>query len=563
EADGLYVVVGGRLRFESVDERGVKRSGDFGRGEIIGELALLTGDSRSATVRAVRDSELVKLSDVSVQRMLHEAPHALFWLTRILAERLTRDQAEPVRRFSVLTVLPVSSGVDMNAFCTGLKESLSFHGNVELMTPQRVDEKFGPGTASLEMEDPRASEFMIWLSDIEHAVDYLLLQGSTDMSWNERCIRQADKILLVADAGQDPRLAPVELKYPPDAEHVSGERNLVLIQPADALRAHNTKDFLANRGNMRHFHVRRNSSADFQRLARGLTGNSIGLVLGGGGARGMAHIGVLKALIEHQVPIDMVGGTSAGAIMAGTFAFFQDLERVSITVREFMVDRNPLNDYTFPFLSLARGRKYSEALERVFGNVSLEDLLLPAFAIACNLSTSQEACLKSGAIWTALRATSSLPGIAPPLFMDGQLFVDGGLLNNLPVDAMQDFGAGKIIAIDVSSNAQHEDEEYGKFMGAQTASVGPSFFRVLANKLRPRARRYKLPSLASVLIRSTMIGSVKRVRNARREADIYARLPLGGFGLLDWKAMDDLIKIGYDYAVENMPLWKKSLGLSD
>lgn len=564
EADGLYVVVGGRLRFESRDAQGrLVRSGDFARGDIVGELALLTGDQRSATVRAMRDSELVKLSNVSVQRMLHEAPHAIFWLTRILAERLGRNErtAHP-KRFSVLTVLPVSQNVDIAEFCSGLREALAYHGTTDLMTQARVDGKFGAGTSNLEMDDPRQEEMMVWLSAREEEVGYLILQGSADsMQWNERCLRQADKILLVGDAAGDGRLSPVEIKYPADAEHISAERSLVIVQPAGMLRATDTVRFLSQRNGIRHFHVRRHSSTDMARVARTLTGNSIGLVLGGGGARGMAHIGVLQALLEHNVPIDMIGGTSAGAIMAGSYAFFQDIELVKKAVRRFMVDQNPLNDFTFPFISVARGRKYSDSLREVFLGVRLEDLILPAFSIACNLTTSAETVINSGLVWTALRATSSLPGIAPPLFMDGSLYVDGGLLNNLPVDAMQNLGAGKTIAIDVSSSTQNEDADYGKFMRSETAAVAPSFLRVLANKFRSRRTRCKLPTLAGVLVRSTMIGSVTRVSKARAEADVFARLPLEGYGLLDFKAMDQLVEIGYTHAIENMAAWKKSLGL--
>lgn len=564
EADGLFVVVGGRLRYESNDSQGrITRSGDFARGDIVGELALLTGDNRSATVRAMRDSELVKLSNVSVQRMLHEAPHAIFWFTRILAERLGRGE-NPVsgKRFSVLTVLPVTAGVDMDEFCKHLKEALAKFGTVDLMTMKRVDGKFGPGTAQLEMDDSRQEDLMVWLSEREEEVSFLVLQGSADsMEWNERCLRQADKILLVADASENPRLSPVEVRYPPDAGHISAERTLVLVQPPNAVRAVNTTGFLVPRRGMRHFHVRRDSKPDFDRLARSLTGNAIGVVLGGGGARGMAHIGVLQALLDHGVPIDMVGGTSAGAIMCGAFAYFQDIESVKKMVRRFMVDSNPLDDFTFPFISVARGRKYSSALEQVFGTARLEDLLLPAFSVACNLTASSESVLKSGLVWTALRATSSLPGIAPPIYMNGELFVDGGLLNNLPVDVMQNLGAGKTIAIDVSSSTQNQDADYGKFMGSETAAEAPSFLRVLANKLRGRSKRVKIPTLADVLVRSTMIGSVTRVSKARTEADVYVRLPLEGYGLLDFKAMDQLVEIGYRYAVENMAEWKKKLGL--
>ncbi|MBL8020696.1 MAG: cyclic nucleotide-binding domain-containing protein [Leptospirales bacterium] len=562
EADGLYVVMGGRLKFTSTDrEDRVTREGDFARGDIIGELSILTGDNRSATVRAVRDSELVKLADVSVQRLLRDSPHVVFWLTRILAERLTRDKTlSAAKKFSVLAVIPVTANVDITEFCIDLKGSLAQFGRTNLVGWQIAEERF-PLTPGFE--NNRQAELMVWLSEMEQSSNYLILQGSSgNMDWNERCLRQADKVLLVANALEDSKLSAVEMRYPRDDDHISAERILVLLQPERTIRANATKAFIDKRDLGRHFHVRRGSADDMKRLARGLTGNSIGLVLGGGGARGMAHIGVIRALAEHGVPIDMLGGTSAGAIMAGMFAYSQDLKALELTVRRFMVDQNPLNDYIFPFISISRGRKYSNSLMNVFGNAQLEDLIVPAFAVACNLTLSKEAVISSGPIWAALRASSSLPGIAPPLFYEGQFYVDGGLLNNVPVDAMRKMGAGKVIAIDVSASTQNEDAQYAEFMGAETVSEAPSFMRIIRNRLRGKGSRRAIPSLASILIRSTVIGSVSRVKKARADADIFARLPLDGFGLLDWKEIDKLIDIGYKYACENMEIWKGRLGLA-
>ncbi|MCE9598620.1 MAG: cyclic nucleotide-binding domain-containing protein [Spirochaetia bacterium] len=563
DADGLYVIVSGRARFEIRDAAGaIIREGSFARGEIIGELALLTGDTRSATVRAMRDAELVKLSDVSVQRLLHEAPEAVFWLARIIAERLSRDTQPHRKPFSVLTVLPISPGLDIAPFCSNLAEALRESGTVEIVRQNQIDEKFGSGSSELDVDNPHLAEWLVWLSAKEHNVDYLLLEGNaTSLRWNERCLRQADRALLVADATSDPRLSALEIKHPSDAEQIFAERTLVLLQPDNTVRASNTAAFLAARPDLRHFHVRINSRTDSSRLARILTGRAIGLVLGGGGARGMAHIGVLEALLEEGLPVDMIGGTSAGAIMGGAFAYFPDLATVKQVVRRLMVDQNPLNDYTFPFLSIARGKKYSGALQDAFSNALLEDLLLPTFAIACNLTNSTEAVIQRGFVWTALRATSSLPGIAPPLYWNGQLFVDGGIVNNVPVDVMRQFGAGKILAIDVSSSDDNADAEYGRFMNTEIAPVGPSFLRVLANKLRPRSSRRVLPSLAGVLLRATLVGSTERLSHAKQEADVFARLPIDSYGLLDWKAMDELIEIGYRYAKENMPVWKEKLGI--
>ncbi len=562
-SDGLYVVLGGRLAFQAQDAQGALiRSGTFGRGELIGELAILTGEKRSATVTALRDCELVKLPDISVQRLLKESPKAVFALTRTLADRMTRNA--PLGKettYSAIAVIPVSSSVNIEDFAHELNQAMARTSRTLLCRSKDLEHGIGVPISKIDPDNPR-HEMFVWFSQQEEKADFLILQGSHDEPlWNESCMRQADLMLLVADVKDQAMPTAPELRLLGDAgRNVAGESRLVLLQPRGARTGSETEKFLKAHPASRHHHVRKQTPEDMERLARAISGKSVGVVLGGGGARGLAHIGVIQALRDAGTPIDLLCGTSAGAIVSGIYAALQDPDQLKATIREMAVTQNPLNDYTFPFVSLVRGRRYSRTIQEAVGDVRIEDLLLPYAAVACDLTISTEAVFMKGPLWKAMRASSSLPGIAPPLYEDGHLFVDGGLLNNLPVDVMRKLGAHRILAVDVSDAKMPEDEAYGQFLGVRSTSVAPGFLKMLGNRLRPPSKRTKLPSLGNILMRSTMIGSVLKVKQARQDATIYARLPVDPFGLLEWTSMDAIVEVGRSYAAENADLWKDRLG---
>ena len=197
---------------------------------------------------------------------------------------------------------------------------------------------------------------------------------------------------------------------------------------------------------IRHHHVR--GSADFERVVRLLTGRAVGLVLSGGGARGFAHLGVVRALREHGVPIDLVGGTSMGGILAAGVAKDWDDAELVERFRRCFVDTNPLSDFTLPVVSLVSGRKVGMLLRRELGDLDIEDLPLPFFCVSSNLTTGRIAVHQRGPLWRWLRASVAIPGVLPPVFQGGEVFVDGGSMNNLPVDVMRASGRGAVIGVD-------------------------------------------------------------------------------------------------------------------
>ena len=178
---------------------------------------------------------------------------------------------------------------------------------------------------------------------------------------------------------------------------------------------------------------------------------SVGLVLSGGGARGLAHIGVLRVLERVGIPVDFLAGTSMGGVIAAGYAAGMssyDLERVSLdaTQKRHMLR---LVDPGMPKGGLIRGERVLAFFKKEFGEKTFSDLNLPLSLLAVDLKSHKEIVLQEGLVALGLRATTSVPGIFMPVEINGLQLVDGGLLNNLPVDIARKMGAEVVIAVDI------------------------------------------------------------------------------------------------------------------
>jgi NTE family protein len=260
-------------------------------------------------------------------------------------------------------------------------------------------------------------------------------------------------------------------------------------------------------------------AADLGRLARLLTRHGVGLVLSGGGARGFAHLGVIRALREARVPIDFVGGSSIGSIIAAGVAMGWSDDEMRMRYRRSFVDTNPVNDYTFPFVALTRGRKVSRLLQREYGDVLIEDLRRPFFCVSANLTTGRALEHRDGRLADALRASVAIPGVMPPVYRGQEVLVDGAAINNLPVDIMQNHAPGLVIGSDVG-----------------------------ADRFALDRRGKRSINICQILMHSGMINSAASAAAQRELADVLLKPPLGNVDLLNWRAFDRAIQAGYDYA---------------
>jgi NTE family protein len=543
--DGLFVVVSGRLRV-SVTARGAERVlHDLGRGSIVGEIALLSNRPRSATVRAVRDSDLLLLRVAAFRSLVERNPEVLGEMARLLVDRLLAVDRprEPLAVGRAITVAAAGTSAGAATLVAErLTVQLSRAGPVFFVNADVVARHLGSGAAQRGPNDPGRAELTGWLHAVERSNNYVLYQADAeDTAWSRLCISQSDVALLVAAASEDPSPGPVENRALATG---SLRCELVLVHPGTPAA---TARWLQNRAVADFHHVRAGRPQDVARLARMVTGRGCGVVLGGGGPRGFAHLGVLRALEEARVPIDVVGGTSIGAVMGAFCALgMDDAERVERAVTAF-TRSGRLFSPTLPLVALSSGRRVDRLLAEHLGLGGIEDLILRFFCVSASLSRADEVIHERGLLWPAVRASLSLPGIFPPAYADGDLLVDGGVLDNLPVEVMRDrVSTGCIVAVDLSPVVEP--------LIAAPFAAGLSGWRVLRDRLNPFTGPRSVPNIADILSRSTGLSQVRQRRAALTGdwADLLLRPPVTRLGALDFKTGVGLIEEGYRYAAEEL-----------
>ena len=548
--ESLYALVSGRvlIRAESDGEEVI--IGEAGRGETIGEMALLTGEPRSATVVAIRDTVLVRLPRDAFDRLLEDHPRMALGLSRLLVERLrAQTTARPVaaRIGSNIAIVSAGRGAPQTpAFAQALVHALEAIGPVAHVNRSRIEEQaLGAGAAS-EAGDVDGAWLAAWLDEQEVEHSFVVYEAEPDLTeWTQRCLRQADVVVGVADAAGDPALGGIEKEFLADADGRDAVRQvLVLVHPPDTRQPSGTAAWLEGRRVASHHHVRSGSADDLARVARVLSGTAVGLVLGGGAARGFAHVGAFRALCEAGVPIDWVGGASIGSAMGGLIAFGQTPDEMQAICRRVFVEENPLGDYTLPLISLVRGKRLARQLDEHFG-LDIEDLWLPFFCVSTDVSDAGVLVHERGSLARAVRASVALPGVLPPAVDRNHLLIDGGVLNNLPVDVMRRRSVGSIIAVDL-----HVQKDY-----ALGYDVVPSPWRLLWSRVMPFSRRVRVPGILTLMMKAMEVGTVLHTRSMRAHVDLWLNPPVGGFGILDMAAFDRIADLGYEYAREKIAAW--------
>jgi NTE family protein len=522
QADSLYAVTSGTLgAFRYADNGHRKLLGRIKRGETVGESSLVSGSSRTATVVALRDTELLRFSSAAFENVIREYPAAMLHIARLTVARLERSLSNASARASSRTfaVVGVSTDIDERVFAEQLASELSRFGKTELFAG-----------------DSQAGRSSAWFNDVESKRDFLVFVADRkSLTWTRQCVAQADSVILLAEARAEPHHWPhIDLENPDSPILQNAE--LVLLQRR-FVRPGSAKRWLKQFPVRQHHHCR--SPEDVGRIGRLLTGNGIGLVLSGGGARGFAHIGVIRALRQAGIPIDHCAGTSVGAIIAAGVAAGWDDEQLVEKLRRTFVTRNPIGDYTLPLMSLASGRRVSRLLKNEVGAIDITDLQLPFFCLATNLTTGTAVVQQSGLLWRALRAAVAIPGILPPVIHDGQVYVDGAVLNNLPVDVMREQDRGHVIGVDVG--------------GRQPLIAGEDVDDMsILTRLR-LIREKRAPNIFQILLRSGSLSSALAASSNKDASSILLAPPVDDIDMLDWKAFDRALEAGYRHASGRIP----------
>lgn len=553
--DGAYILVNGLLGVQIRNADGsLQQVNQIRRGEIVGEMAMLSDDAPSATVYGTRDSDLLFLGRKEFEILLERYPRFLLGIARLNIDRLrhsmSRDQ--PRGETSVTAIVAVSDAVPMAEFARRLAESLAGYCDVLHIDRERLQSLLGAREDSPAAREILANtRFPAWLCSEEGKHRIILLETDwDDKHWTISCVRQADCVVSVGMADDSPALSGVEARYVygrQDAGEV--RKRLVLIQPGGATRSRGAARWLDVRGVEMHHHLRMDAAADFQRLARFLADSPICLALGGGGARGFAHIGALRALREAGTPIDIVGGTSMGAVIAAELAMGLSPEQMLQANASLFSNAGLVRDLTLPLLAFTTGKAYAGTLKRTFGSVEIEDLPIPFFCVSSNISRAERAIHRRGLLWRKVRASSGVQGMFPPVVIDGELHVDGAPFANLPADVMKTVCDGKVIALDVSPPLDLvRNTDYGDAV---------SGWRILWKRWFPGKDGFRCADIGTVMQRAGESASMANQKlTIERMADYYLQLPVEEIGLFAFSALPKLEEIGYQHTKQVIAKWQ-------
>ncbi len=413
-----------------------------------------------------------------------------------------------------------------------------------------VDSLMGiSGISQKPLHDPYNLLFSTWLNEQENAYRFLLYETDSSMTpWTRRCLEHADQVLIVGWADHDPTPAGIETEFlQKDALFSNLQSTLVLLHPDDARSPSGTARWLRDRLSAIHHHVYWNKSTDMERLARFLSGAAVGLVLGGGGARGFAHIGVIRALEEAGIPIDMICGVSMGAILAAEYALGYDVHAMLKLTKQGLVEGRLERDFTLPLIAMNSGRRFTGMLKRFCGATRIEDLRLNYFSVSCNLSTAETVVHRAGPLWKAVYAGNAAPGILPPALDKGNLLVDGGIVNNQPGVIMKKLCGGPVIVVNVSPEREMMvDPLYDEM---------PSAWKILWSRLNPFQQTIQAPGIPAMIMRTILVSSQRKSREVEMNADYYLRPPLDQFNIHDYAKIAEIADIGCRYTRKEIGKW--------
>jgi len=543
--DSLYFLVRGRLQAlaegKSEGGDGPRLLGEVLPGDSVGEAGLLSGAPRSAGIRAIRDSLLIRLDQAHFETLAARHPAMVTRLAGHLARLMQRNlvgTGSAQRPFSTLCLVRVHDTPRVREGVERLLGRLCGERQGLVVSPRRLAEAGAPVTPEA-LDKTLPQSLRNWLEDREDEYPLLVyVCNPQDEAWARFALRQSDLTLWMADGEEMPQRTPMERELRP-----AGKQALVLHHDSQA-RIAGTGKWLENRPVDFHLHHRVGYGADLERIVRVLSGQAIGLVLGSGAVRGLSELGVYKAMVELGIPVDWVGGSSIGSIVGAAIAMDRTPEQAISMARSSFVKGKPFSDYTLPLVSLVRGRRMVRLLRKHL-DLAIEDLPIPFFCVSSRLDRGALHVHERGDIVHALRASAALPGVLPPVVVDQELVVDGAVLNHLPVDIMLHRPVARVVAIDVSY-AGTRRVDYDETPGA---------LPLLRSRLLPFGKRYRVPGLATLIMRSTEIGTQAQARERRAAADIVVNPPVRQFKMTDVKAFDSIVQVGYEEGLASLGPW--------
>ncbi|KZT53781.1 patatin-domain-containing protein [Calocera cornea HHB12733] len=621
-SDSFYIVINGRLReIHDKDGDDVEILAEYGLGDTVGELDVITGSPRATTLHAIRDTELIRMPLTLFNAISARHPQATVQLLRMIASRnklraesglggtgpthgpslgMAHELAKNNMNLKTVAILPVTKDVPIGVFAKKLQTALEGIGAPTSCLDQNVVTTHLGRHAFTRVGKLKLAG---WFADQEQRYRIVLYVADTAPSspWTQTCIRQADCVLMVG-FGDDPSVGEYERVVL--STKTTARKELVLLHPERTVTPGSTREWLKNRSWVHmHHHVelpglvvpvlntpivhsqgkdpkamaafkmlketvqsgiqryrrlgyiprptRPEQTSDFSRLARRLCGKSVGVVLGGGGARGLSHLGALRALEERGVPIDLIGGTSIGSFIGGLYAREGDLFSSAGRAKWFSSRMTNvwriLSDVTWPVIAYTTGHEFNRAIYKCFYDVHIEDMWIPFFCNTVSLNWSRIEIHDSGYAWRYIRASMTLVGLMPPLSDHGNMLVDGGYIDNLPVSTMLQKGANIVFAVDVGGVADTSPRFFGDSV---------SGWWVLLNRWNPFSDARKIPPITEIQGRLAYVSSVRYLEEAKNlPGCMYMRLPVQQYGIMDFGKFAEIQKLGYTSARGMLEAW--------
>jgi NTE family protein len=522
-ADELHFVLSGRL---SVHVAGSARPvAEVAQGEPVGEIGFFAGLARTATVVALRDTTVLTIRRVQFQTLSRSSPGLLEAIVASLARRLAggvrREPVDQVAAIRTLAIVPAGASPPSARFVDRLRGVFAASGPTRFLTEDDLKREV-PGAC---VDDARASH---WLNSLEtELASVVYVADPTLTGWTEKCIRQADAVLLVAAAGAPAVINPSEalalsLLAPP-------ARRLVIVHETRSDVVRGTDAWLGGREAHMHHHVALGDDEDVRRLHRFITGSATGFVAGAGGALGSAHVGAYKAFAEAGARFDILGGTSVGAAMMAAFACGAEPGRVDEGTDNIFVRSRSFRRPTLPRYGLIDHKNFDRALRAEYRDRAIEDLWIPFFAVSTNLSTGEPMVHRRGPVWQAVRASGSIPGLLPPFFTsEGEMLVDGAVMDAIPLGVMKRLKSGPNV---VSSLAVDRRRTYAV---DYDAIPGPRELAAALINPFARARLPQVPGMLQVLLLSMLAN--RRSGEPAAATDIVFRPELAAdIGMTSWE----------------------------
>ena len=512
KGDDFYVVVSGRLQaYSAVNGHAERIYVRYSSGDWFGEMPLLSGETHWASVRALNDSILLKIPREAFEVMLKHDPRMALGFTQRMGERMTqlREEKKRAKWSTIIALCSAVPGVGKTLLATNLVASLAWEtgepvlmldlsgrqGGKPLVRCKPAVVMNGPELEKMTTHHPlgydrlnlklTGDEKELHLvaplfGDLAKRYKYVLvdLPDETCPTVLE-CMIQSDHIYVVARNEEahllKTRVLLQDLKdhrqsvspkarviltavgascvpYVEHAQQVVGQEIGYLLRWIPESEIVESVDGVpyALRKPMEPY------SVVVRRIAREMGNLLVGLVLGAGGARGLAHIGVIRTLEQEGITVDMVAGSSMGALVAAAWASGRcadELEQIAMRVkgmRTFLRLLNPM----FPGAGIVRGLSVYRFLKTILDDLTFEDTMMPVKILACDLHTMEEVVFECGKLIDAIRASISIPGIFRPVKYKGRTLIDGGLASPVPVDLMLRAGVSKIIAVNTFPNPE-------------------------------------------------------------------------------------------------------------